>query len=257
MPRPLANKRQSLRQSSGSNDTEPVVPNRFVGVVVPVSRTTPSSGFTSPNVSSTRSGTVDLDTPNTSTFVTPAASVSGGARRSSARSSLLNKATALNESKMASPQPGSKRKRTSTSTSNLNNSTVVSNTTLDEQLARQLQEDEYNDEDEEVTRPKKRGRPSEMINLITDSELEVTRPKKRGQSSKVINLISDSELTSLDSDSEVSVFIHSLIFIANRCSIYPIFLVFLLPSIVSMKQNQILLHVDHREIVLVRIIELV
>jgi hypothetical protein len=231
MPRPPANKRQSLRQSSGPNDTKPVVLDRFVGVVVPVSRTSPSSGFTSPNVSSTRSGTVDLDTPNTSTFVTPAASVSGGARRSSARFSLLNKATALNESKMASPQPGSKRKRTSTSTSNLNSSTAASNTALDEQIARQLQEDEYNDEDEEVTQPKKRGRPSEVMNLITDSEL-----------------------TSLDSDSEVSVFIHSLIFIANRCSIYPICLVFLLPSIVSMKQNQILLHVDHREIVVVKII---
>lgn len=65
-------------------------------------------------------------------------------------------------------QPATKRKRGSGA------STVVraaDNTTRDEELARQLQEDEYNIKEEEIESPppKKRGRPAKSLSLQPQS----------------------------------------------------------------------------------------
>src|ERR1700759_535043 len=114
-------KRQSLRQAARLSESQPNGPGSTTpshslnGVAVSSRQLATSSGLTSPNLSnSTRSGTADFDTPNTSTFATPAVSVSGRASRSSTRLSA-SKVMSLNSSDKDSPQPGTKRKRTAAS----------------------------------------------------------------------------------------------------------------------------------------------
>ena len=173
MARSIA-KRHSLRQAarlseSQSNGLASPAPSKSLGDDTVSSRQPVfSSGLTSPNLSSsTRSGTADFDTPNTSSFVTPAVSVSGRASRSSTRIST-SKAMSFNSSDKDSPLSGTKRKRTIAS--KLKHSTIASDTSRDEQLAQKLQDDEYNGEIEEITPPNKRGRTGKKRS-IGDEEL--------------------------------------------------------------------------------------
>jgi hypothetical protein len=167
-------KRQSLRQASRTphNSNSPAPPNALVSIVITSRPAAPSSGVTSPDLSmSTRSGTVEYDTPDTSNFVTPAASVSGRPSCSTSRMANTSKASALT---MASPQPGTKRKRAARRSGLITTSDSV-DTSRDEEIALQLQGEEYNTEEEEAAPPKKRGRSGQKAKVsmvIPDSEDE-------------------------------------------------------------------------------------
>jgi hypothetical protein len=124
----------------------------------------------------------------------------------------------LNHSTEASPQPGIKRKRNTAS--KLNKSIVATDTSQDEQIAQQLQDDEYNGELEEIAPPSKRSRSGkkqsvgdeELARQLQEKEYDYElpirpSPKKRGHSSRNISVPKTQHNALqkvLDSDMDVS-----------------------------------------------------